>query len=58
MSVDIYGKCGKKKCGQSLYKSTMQANNVNSSECENIISDYKFYLAFENSICKKLWRKK
>ncbi|XP_076347342.1 4-galactosyl-N-acetylglucosaminide 3-alpha-L-fucosyltransferase 9-like [Tachypleus tridentatus] len=40
--VDIYGNCGKKKCIPSQ-----------SSRCyENILNKYKFYLSFENSICK------
>ena len=41
--VDIYGKCGPLKCG-------MKKNSV---ECYKILErDYRFYLSFENSICK------
>ena len=38
ISVDIYGKCGQRTCGDG---------------CETQISrDYRFYLAFENSFCE------
>ncbi|XP_042900211.1 glycoprotein 3-alpha-L-fucosyltransferase A [Parasteatoda tepidariorum] len=48
ISVDIYGGCGTHKCPGHFMK-----------DCP-IISDYKFYLAFENSNCReyiteKLW---
>ncbi|XP_035707470.1 glycoprotein 3-alpha-L-fucosyltransferase A isoform X2 [Folsomia candida] len=36
--VDIYGRCGPLKCGQTCF--------------ENISRDYKFYLAFENANCR------
>ena len=40
--VEIYGKCGTKKCPRSK-----------KTECfEMLDRDYKFYLAFENSNCK------
>jgi len=40
--VDIYGKCGTKKCPRST-----------ETECfEMLNQDYKFYLAFENANCK------
>ena len=42
MTVDIYGACGEHKCSRSVYK-----------ECyEMVEKEYKFYLAFENSVCK------
>ena len=42
IQIDVYGKCGK-TCSSSW----------NSDKCFNDLSkDYKFYLAFENSICK------
>ena len=40
INVDVYGKCGGKKCGGN-------------GDCwDEIASKYKFYLAFENSICR------
>ncbi|KAK2712723.1 hypothetical protein QYM36_011421 [Artemia franciscana] len=40
--VEIYGKCGSNSCPKTLGK-----------ECYEIIEkDYKFYLSFENSLCK------
>ena len=41
--VDIYGKCGPYKC----------TNKPGIFPCDpNIYTEYKFYLAFENSICQ------
>ena len=43
INVDSYGACGNKKCGK-------QYDDLN--ECaETFVQDYKFYFAFENSIC-------
>lgn len=43
ISIDIYGKCGK-PCPTS---------NSKHKDCKSIIADeYKFYFAFENSICQ------
>ena len=42
IQVDVYGKCGRKKCNRN--------NNHRCSEMLN--TDYKFYLAFENSNCR------
>ena len=40
IDVDIYGECGSKKCPRA------------SKDCYKILnSQYKFYLAFENSNC-------
>ena len=42
ISVDIYGACGTQICARST-----------PDVCENLLrKDYKFYLAFENSLCK------
>ena len=42
LSVDIYGACGSLKCPRS-----------NAHQCFQMLdSDYKFYLAFENSNCR------
>ena len=42
INVDIYGPCGKFKCAKSESKKCYGKLNT----------DYKFYLAFENSNCK------
>ena len=44
--VDIYGTCGKLRCGSKM----------NLSNCDLAVLDrkYKFYLSFENSLCHKL----
>ncbi|XP_055353805.1 alpha-(1,3)-fucosyltransferase C-like [Paramacrobiotus metropolitanus] len=39
--VDIYGKCGSKQCSTDTPEI-----------CDQLVADYKFYLAFENSVCK------
>lgn len=45
IDVDIYGKCGR-PC-------PLQFDNKTNGNCKEIIaSEYKFYLAFENSVCK------
>ena len=42
MQVDVYGACGPHKCGPSR-----------SSKCDRLAErHYKFYLSFENSICR------
>ena len=42
INVDIYGRCGKLTCRKSDEK-----------RCgEMLDTDYKFYLSFENSLCK------
>ena len=48
IAVDIYGDCGTKHCAR------------NNPDCGNILRQYKFYLAFENSNCadyitEKFW---
>ncbi len=46
INIDIYGDCGKLKCNRhELFSSTLT--------CYDMLEfNYKFYLAFENSICK------
>ena len=44
IKVDVYGKCGKLKCGDSLDRQ---------HSCYDMLQkNYKFYLSFENSECK------
>ena len=44
IEVDVYGGCGNKRC----------PNSTKVSACKELIaSEYKFYLAFENSICNE-----
>jgi hypothetical protein len=59
IKVDVYGKCGQKSCG---------SNNMSTwgrDRCDQRLlhgaNSYRFYLAFENSLCEdyiseKLWR--
>ena len=45
VKVDVFGKCGEKNCGPA----NGGASNL---ECDAMIEkNYKFFLAFENSIC-------
>ena len=48
MPVDIYGKCGTKKCGDSL----RMGSKGKKDDCTELMSKYMFYFSFENSICK------
>ena len=41
ISVDVFGKCGSKKCIETTHKGCK----------ETISKEYKFYFAFENSLC-------
>ncbi|ELU10217.1 hypothetical protein CAPTEDRAFT_64958, partial [Capitella teleta] len=57
--VDIYGACGELKCGSNNL-STWKTDNCDERLFSNRNS-YRFYLAFENSLCEdyiseKLWR--
>ena len=47
VGVDVYGACGDKKCPEKFRNGTL------TSDCRAILADeYKFYLAFENSLCR------
>ena len=46
IQVDIYGKCGNLSCPQSYHW-------ISYPECYEMIGrKYKFYLSFENALCK------
>ena len=51
IQVDVYGKCGNLTCLPKF-----------SAACERLLRSYKFYLAFENSLCpeyitEKVWQR-
>ena len=45
LEIDIYGKCGSYRCPKT-------PEDVSSPNCLEKVKDYKFYLSFENSLCK------
>ncbi|XP_037803752.1 alpha-(1,3)-fucosyltransferase C-like isoform X2 [Penaeus monodon] len=50
ITVDVYGKCGKLKCGKSRYAE--HEYRVDKDPCLKVAAEkYLFYLAFENAIC-------
>lgn len=47
VEVDVYGACGTKKCPDAF------RNGTKTRDCRAILADqYKFFLSFENSLCK------
>ena len=50
MAVDVYGGCGNMSCQRN------ETHWISEPECYGILANrgYKFYLSFENSICKEL----
>ncbi|KAK7065533.1 Alpha-(1,3)-fucosyltransferase 7, partial [Halocaridina rubra] len=49
--VDIYGACGNMKCGiRRILRNVMKAKDP--ENCYPLMNTYKFYFAFENSICE------
>ena len=51
IQVDIMGKCGMIPCNASFRDPNSKENNINNCT-EAVDREYKFYLAFENSLCK------
>ena len=48
LGVDVYGRCGNLSC-----RAATRDNHAPDNECYSMLDrGYKFYLAFENSICK------
>ena len=51
IGVDIYGECGDKTCGQTRSMGTRY--NADTDPCFEMVNRrYKFYLSFENAICR------
>ncbi|XP_060591715.1 alpha-(1,3)-fucosyltransferase fut-6-like [Ruditapes philippinarum] len=44
LNIDMFGRCYEKTCESGM--------KIENKSCENILKQYKFYLAFENSHCK------
>ena len=52
ISIDVYGKCGKSLDDVCEYKLTNENITGKNYFClHDIVKDYKFYIAFENSLC-------
>jgi len=51
IGVDVYGKCGNKKCGE--VKNIQHKYSPGQDHCFNMVNKkYRFYISFENAICK------
>ena len=49
--VDIFGECGPKSCGKN--KNMGHLYSLDEDPCFNMVNrNYRFYIAFENAICK------
>ncbi|GAV08982.1 hypothetical protein RvY_18594 [Ramazzottius varieornatus] len=44
IAIDVYGRCGPLKCKPTSLRKE--------AACDRLVSTYKFYLAFENSVCR------
>lgn len=50
MKVDVFGRCGHKKCGKNISIKTL--GSFDQDKCNAEIGQYMFYFALENAICK------
>ena len=49
--MDIFGECGARKCGKN--KNMGHLYNLNKDPCFDMVNrNYRFYITFENAICK------
>ena len=51
INIDIYGKCGKNLSNICEHKDTKNVTGKDPYCLHNIVKNYKFYIAFENSLC-------
>ncbi|XP_068223120.1 alpha-(1,3)-fucosyltransferase C-like isoform X1 [Palaemon carinicauda] len=49
MRIDVFGRCGHKKCGKNISFKTL--GTFDQDVCNAEIETYMFYFAFENAIC-------
>ncbi|ELT89965.1 hypothetical protein CAPTEDRAFT_67137, partial [Capitella teleta] len=54
IEVDVYGACGPYSCDDTPFgnKEAVSANNLADCDSRVLNTTYKFYLAFENSLCE------
>ncbi|KAL7644080.1 UNVERIFIED_CONTAM: hypothetical protein RMT77_004903 [Armadillidium vulgare] len=50
ITIDTYGKCGSKKCGDR--RTITRTNDFEDDPCLELIKNYTFYMALENSLCE------
>ncbi|XP_037784674.1 alpha-(1,3)-fucosyltransferase C-like [Penaeus monodon] len=50
MKVDVFGRCGHKKCGKNISIKTL--GSFDQDKCNAEIGQYMFYFALENAICQ------
>ncbi|KAB7495932.1 Alpha-(1,3)-fucosyltransferase C, partial [Armadillidium nasatum] len=50
ITIDTYGKCGSKKCGDR--RTITRTNDFEDDPCLQLIKNYTFYMALENSLCE------
>ena len=55
MELDAYGFCGFLRCGDRVLMSETRPSNWQ-DPCSELLQSYKFYLAFENAVCKSIFK--